>query len=163
MKVQRPGRAAAVVGGLVAVGAATAMALAAGTASAAEQGRCTDNVNVRAEPSDTARIVAVCQRGTEVTIGQKRNGFVELTNLHGWAIEQYVSSGNSAPARTTPTTGADRRPAAPTTSPAAAPERRGSAPTTTPAAGHDRHPATPTGDARRPAPTTTARAGGLLG
>lgn len=94
--LQRPGRAAAVVGGLVAVGASTVLALAAGTATAAEQGRCTDNVNVRSEPSMSAPVVGVCQRGTSVPLGERRSGFVELPSLGGWASDQYVST--SAPA-----------------------------------------------------------------
>ncbi|MHA6794844.1 SH3 domain-containing protein [Pseudonocardia bannensis] len=152
MKLQRPGRAAAVVGGLVAVGATTMMALAAGTAGAAEPGRCTDNVNVRAEPSPTARIIAVCERGTEVTVGEKRNGFVKLTNLGGWSAEEFVSVDGATPARNAPTTGASRS-TAPTSTPAAA-ERR-SAPTTSPSAGSDRRPADaePTREPRRAAPS----------
>ncbi|MFC5994211.1 SH3 domain-containing protein [Pseudonocardia hispaniensis] len=125
--LQRPGRAAAVTGGLVAVGAATVMALAVGTASAAEQGRCTDTVNVRAEPSPTARIVAVCERGTEVTVGERRNGFVHLTNLHGWSAEQYVSTERSSratpggPAPTSAPASTQRRQVAPSATPTVAP------------------------------------------
>lgn len=102
--LQRPGRAAAVIGGLVAVSATTVMALVGGTASAAEQGRCTENVNVRAEPMATARIVDVCDRGTTVTLGERRNGFVQLPDFGGWAVEQYVSTNStSAPASGTAT------------------------------------------------------------
>ncbi|WP_214371385.1 SH3 domain-containing protein [Pseudonocardia sp. H11422] len=170
MKLQRPGRAAAVVGGLVAVGATTMMALVAGTAGAAEPGRCTDNVNVRAEPSATARIISVCERGTEVSVGETRNGFVQLTNLRGWAAEEYVSVNGDAP------TSAERRTTPTSTS--AASERR-SAPTTAPAADSDRRTADaePTREPRRaapteepadqdePSPTTAPEAGtgGLLG
>ena len=79
----RPGRAAAVVGAVVAVSATTAVALLSGTATAApgvtEPGRCTKNVNVRAEPDIAAKIVALCEDGTEVQVGEARDGFVQLT------------------------------------------------------------------------------------
>jgi len=88
--LRRPGRATAAVGGVVAIGAAGLMAVLAGTASAATPGTCVDNVNVRAEPTTDARIVAVCDRGTAVEVGEKKNGFVKLENLGGWAVEQYV-------------------------------------------------------------------------
>ena len=117
--LQRRGRVAAAVGGLVAAGAATVMVLA-GTASAAEQGRCTDNVNVRSQPSASASVVTVCRRGTDVTIGERRNGFVQLTNLNGWAAEQYVSGGARSTAPSSSTSAS--RAAAPTsTTKAAAP------------------------------------------
>ncbi|MEN3302188.1 SH3 domain-containing protein [Pseudonocardia sp.] len=90
--LQRPGRAAAVVGGMVAAGAATMMVLLSGTASAATAGTCTDNVNVRSEPSATSEIVAVCDRGTTVQMGQTKNGFVKLENLDGWASAEYVKA-----------------------------------------------------------------------
>ncbi|WP_345412424.1 SH3 domain-containing protein [Pseudonocardia xishanensis] len=96
--LQRPGRIAAAVGGAVAVGAAGLMAVLAGTASAATPGVCTDNVNVRAEPAANAKIVAVCDRGTKVEIGQERNGFVELVNLGGWSVKDYVKADAAAPA-----------------------------------------------------------------
>ena len=92
--LQRRGRLVAIVGGVVAAGATTVLVLV-GTASAAEQGRCTDNVNVRSQPSATASVVTVCKRGTDVTLGEHRNGFVQLTNLNGWASEQFVSSNPS--------------------------------------------------------------------
>ena len=103
--LHRRGRAAAVVGGLVAAGATTVLVMV-GTASAAEQGRCTDNVNVRSQPSATASVVTVCKRGTDVTIGERRNGYVQLTNLNGWASEQYVSAnpGRTGSATTTKST-----------------------------------------------------------
>ncbi|MCW0214884.1 MAG: SH3 domain-containing protein [Pseudonocardia sp.] len=117
MTLQRPGRAAAAVGGMVAVGAATLMALLSGTASAATAGTCTDNVNVRSEPSATAEIVAVCDRGTTVQIGEKRNGFVKLENLDGWASAKYVKA--NADGATEGTTGTNRRtPTTTTTTPA---------------------------------------------
>ena len=98
----RPGRATAVVGAVVAVSATTAVALLSGTATAtpsAEQpGRCTKNVNVRAEPDTASRIVALCEEGTAVKVGEAREGFVRLTNLGGWAAQEYVSVNGRAPA-----------------------------------------------------------------
>jgi uncharacterized protein YraI len=88
----------AAVGGVVAVSAAAAMALVAGSASAEVPGRCTDNVNVRAEPSTDARIVALCESGTGVQVGESRDGFLQLTNLKGWAAQQYVSVNGRSPA-----------------------------------------------------------------
>ena len=83
-------RTVAVVGAMVAVGATTLMGIAAGTAAADAPGRCLDNVNVRAEPSMDARIVAVCEAGTAVQTDTVRDGFVQLTNLGGWAVAEYV-------------------------------------------------------------------------
>jgi hypothetical protein len=98
----RPGRATAVVGAVVAVSATAAVALLSGTATAtpsAEQpGRCTKNVNVRAEPDTTSRIVALCEEGTAVKVGEARDGFLRLTNLGGWAAQEYVSVNGRAPA-----------------------------------------------------------------
>jgi uncharacterized protein YraI len=88
----------AAVGGVVAVSAAAAMALVAGSASAEVPGRCTDNVNVRAEPSTDARIVALCESGTRVQVGESRDGFLQLTNPKGWAAQQYVSVNGRSPA-----------------------------------------------------------------
>ncbi|GAA3234975.1 hypothetical protein GCM10017691_32010 [Pseudonocardia petroleophila] len=93
----RPGRTAAVVGGLVAFGAITLMGMLAGSAAAMAPGRCTENVNVRAEPSSTARIVALCEAGTAVETGRTSNGFVQLTDLGGWASTDYVSIDGAAP------------------------------------------------------------------
>jgi hypothetical protein len=100
--LQRPGRAAAAVGGVLAVGAAGLMAVLAGTASAATAGTCTDNVNVRQEPRADAPIVAVCDRGTKVQVGETRNGFVKLENLKGWAVKQYVKTNDGAAATEPP-------------------------------------------------------------
>lgn len=100
--LQRPGRAAAAVGGVLAVGAAGLMAVLAGTASAATTGTCTDNVNVREEPAADADIVAVCDRGTEVEVGETRNGFVKLENLDGWAVKDYVKTDGTGTAAETP-------------------------------------------------------------
>ncbi|WP_372463021.1 SH3 domain-containing protein [Pseudonocardia kujensis] len=72
------------------------MAVLAGTASAATTGTCTDNVNVREEPAADAAIVAVCDRGTEVQVGETRNGFVKLENLDGWAVKDYVKTNGAA-------------------------------------------------------------------
>jgi uncharacterized protein YraI len=100
--LQRPGRAAAAVGGVLAVGAAGLMAVLAGTASAATTGTCTDNVNVREEPAADADIVAVCDRGTEVEVGETRNGFVKLENLDGWAVKDYVKTDGTGSGAETP-------------------------------------------------------------
>jgi hypothetical protein len=126
--LNRPGRAAAVVGAVVAVSATTLMALVAGTAAASEPGRCVENVNVRAEPDVASRIVAMCEAGTEVQVGETRNGFVRLTDLGGWSAQEYVSVNGAAPAAP-----ADRAPAAPDTTPA--PSDRDPATTPSPSAG----------------------------
>jgi uncharacterized protein YraI len=94
--IRRHARAVAVAGAVVAVGAATVMTVA--VAEAAEgSGTCTDNVNVRAEPKPDARILSLCKRGTTVTVGATKNGFVELTSLHGWAAQEYVEVGGHTP------------------------------------------------------------------
>jgi uncharacterized protein YraI len=92
----RPGRAAAAVGAMVAVGASSLMALVAPTASA-ERGRCTQNVNVRSGPDADAPIVAQCEAGSEVRVGETRQGFVQLTDLGGWASTQYVATDGATP------------------------------------------------------------------
>jgi hypothetical protein len=94
----RPGRAAAVVGAVIAVSATAAVVLVSGTAAAEEPGRCTENVNVRSEPDVASRIVALCEAGTEVQTGESRDGFVQLTSLGGWAAQEYISVNGSAPA-----------------------------------------------------------------
>jgi uncharacterized protein YraI len=99
-----------VVGALVAVSATTTLALVAGTASAApstsKPGTCIDNVNVRAEPSTDAKIVAVCTAGTSVKVAESKDGFVHLTDLEGWAAQEYISVNGAkpAPSEITPTT-----------------------------------------------------------
>jgi uncharacterized protein YraI len=98
LTIRRPGRAVAVVGAVVAVSATTLMALSA-TANAAGSGRCTQNVNVRAEPKPDARIVALCEAGKQVQVGETRNGFVQLKDLNGWASQEYVSVNGAAPVR----------------------------------------------------------------
>jgi hypothetical protein len=99
---ERPGRATAVVGTVLAVSATAAVALLSGTATATpnpeQSGRCTKNVNVRAEPDAASRIVALCQEGTAVKVGEARDGFLRLTNLGGWAAQEYVSVNGRAPA-----------------------------------------------------------------
>jgi len=112
LTIRRHGRKIAAAGALVAVGATTTMALVAGTASAAptatQPGKCIDNVNVRAEPSTTSKIVAVCDTGKAVQVAETRDGFVHLTDLKGWAAQEFVAvNGKTAPApaeRPTPTT-----------------------------------------------------------
>jgi hypothetical protein len=98
----RPGRAAATVGAVVAVSATAVVALVSGTATATpaagEPSRCAKNVNVRAEPDPASRIVALCEQGTEVKVGESRDGFVQLTNLGGWAAQEYVSVNGQPPA-----------------------------------------------------------------
>ena len=97
MNARLMGRAAAGVGALVAAGAVT-LVVVGGTANAAGTGRCTDNVNVRESPDITSEIVAVCERGQAVQVGQTQDGFVELTDLEGWAAQEYVSVDGHAPA-----------------------------------------------------------------
>jgi hypothetical protein len=94
--LHHPGRATAAVGAVVAVSATTLMVLLSGTAAATEPGRCTDNVNVRAEPDINSDIVALCEAGTEVMTGETRNGFVRLTDLGGWSAKEYISVGDGA-------------------------------------------------------------------
>ena len=106
MNARLMGRAAAGVGALVAAGAVT-LVVVGGTANAAGAGRCTDNVNVREKPDITSQIVAVCERGQAVQVGKTRNGFVQLTDLDGWAAQEYVSvDGHTPAAPTTRTTAA---------------------------------------------------------
>ncbi len=105
MNARLMGRAAAGVGALVAAGAVT-LVVVGGTANAAGAGRCTDNVNVREQPDITSQIVAVCERGKAVQVGKTRDGFVQLTDLGGWAAQEYVSVDGrtpAAPMRTTST------------------------------------------------------------
>jgi SH3 domain-containing protein len=98
----RPGRATAVVGAVIAVSATAAVALLSGTATATpdagQAGKCTKNVNVRAEPDTGSRIVALCEAGTAVQVGESRDGFLRLTNLGGWASQEYISVNGRAPA-----------------------------------------------------------------
>ncbi|WP_232663646.1 SH3 domain-containing protein [Pseudonocardia sp. TRM90224] len=112
LMIRRPGRPAAAVGAVVAVstvvavGAATLMALVAGTATAAEPGQCVENVNVREQPRADARIVALCEAGTAVQVGENRDGFVQLTDVGGWAAQEFVRVNGTVPEapadRTTP-------------------------------------------------------------
>jgi hypothetical protein len=92
----RPVRVAAAVGAVLAAGTTTFMALAAGTASADEPGRCTQNVNVREDPDSHAKIVALCERGKQVKLGEERDGFVHLEELGGWASKDYVKADDSS-------------------------------------------------------------------
>jgi hypothetical protein len=110
MNARLMGRAAAGVGALVAAGAMT-IVVVGGTANAAGTGRCTDNVNVREEPDITAQIVAVCERGQAVQVGKTQDGFVQLTDLDGWAAQEYVSvDGRSPAASARPTAKPSHRP-----------------------------------------------------
>ncbi len=116
LTIRRHGRALGVVGALVAVSATATMALVAGTASAApsesKPGTCIDNVNVRAEPSTDAKIVAVCTAGKSVEVAESQDGFVHLTDLEGWAAQEYISVNGAkpAPSEITPTTPATPAP-----------------------------------------------------
>jgi SH3 domain-containing protein len=107
MNARLMGRAAAGVGALVAAGAVTLVVIG-GTANAAGTGRCSDNVNVRQKPDVTSQIVAVCERGQAVQVGKTRDGFVQLTDLGGWAAQEYVSVDGRAPAAMTRTTSTPR-------------------------------------------------------
>lgn len=95
--LQRPGRAAAVVGAVVAVSAASLIALLGGTAAATEPGKCVDNVNVREQPAAASDIVVVCEAGQIVEVGATRDGFVELVDLKGWAAEEFISIAGAEP------------------------------------------------------------------
>ena len=92
----RPARVAAAAGAVVVAGAATMLAVAAGTASADEPGRCTQNVNIREEPDATSRIVALCEAGTKVQLGDERDGWVHIDELGGWASKDYVKPDESS-------------------------------------------------------------------
>ena len=87
----RPARIAAAVGATVAAGAAAMLAVTA-TASADEPGRCLQNVNIREEPDAESRIVALCEAGTKVELGEERDGFVRIDELGGWASKDYVKA-----------------------------------------------------------------------
>jgi hypothetical protein len=94
----RSARTLAAVGAVAAASATAMIALVSGTASADEPGRCLENVNVREDPQSDAQIVAVCQAGTQVKLGESRNGFVHLTDLNGWAVQQYVKADDASSA-----------------------------------------------------------------
>jgi hypothetical protein len=91
----RPARAAAAVGVTVAAGAAAMLAVTT-TASADEPGHCVQNVNVREDPDAESRIVALCEAGTRVKLGEERDGFVRIDELGGWAAEDYVKADESS-------------------------------------------------------------------
>lgn len=95
--MNRPRRAAAAVAAVLALTTTATVALVT-TASADEPGRCLENVNVREKPDVNSRIVALCEAGTEVQVGETRTGFVRLTDLGGWAAQQYVAVNGRAPA-----------------------------------------------------------------
>lgn len=92
---------AAVLGAMVAVSATTLMGLT-GIASASVPGTCTETVNIRERPSIDSRIVALCEAGTAAQTGPTRDGFVRITDLGGWAVQECISA-DDAPARPTPT------------------------------------------------------------
>ena len=92
----RPVRLVAAVGAVLAAGTTTFMAFTAGTASADEPGRCTQNVNVREDPEADAKIVALCESGKQVKLGEERDGFVHLDELGGWASKDFVKADEDA-------------------------------------------------------------------
>jgi virulence-associated protein VagC len=92
----RSTRTVAAVGAVVAAGTATFMAVAAGTASADEPGHCLQNVNVREEADVNSRIVAMCEAGTQVTIGPEKEGWAYLENLRGWASRDFIKADQAA-------------------------------------------------------------------
>ena len=96
----QPVRLAAAVGAVIAAGTTTFFALAAGTASADEPGRCTQNVNVREEPDATSRIVALCESGTQVMLGAEQDGWVRLDEQGGWASKEFVKADESSSSST---------------------------------------------------------------
>ncbi len=79
-------------GTLVVAGSSTAVALTAGAAAAAEPGRCAQHVNVREHPTATSRIVALCEAGTPVALGEERAGWVRLDELGGWISTDHVTT-----------------------------------------------------------------------
>ncbi len=87
-----PARLAAAVAAVVAATTTTALALTAGSASADEPGRCLQNVNVRENPDAASRIVALCEAGTPVRLGEERDGFVRVDELGGWAARDFVTA-----------------------------------------------------------------------
>ena len=97
----QPVRLAAAVGAVIAAGTTTFFALAAGTASADEPGRCTQNVNVREEPDATSRIVALCESGTQVMLGAEQDGWVRLDEQGGWASKEFVKADESSSSSST--------------------------------------------------------------
>jgi uncharacterized protein YraI len=92
----QPVRVAGAVGAVIAAGTTTFLALATGSASADEPGRCTQNVNVREEPDTNSRIVALCETGTQVMLGAEREGWVKLDSLGGWASKDFVKPDENA-------------------------------------------------------------------
>jgi hypothetical protein len=95
--MNRPRRAAAAAAAVLALTTTATVALVT-TASADEPGRCLENVNVREKPDVNSRIVALCEAGTQVQVGETRSGFVRLTDLGGWASQQYVAVNGRSPA-----------------------------------------------------------------
>lgn len=100
----RPGRRAAAVGAVVAVGSAGLMGLVAGTATAAPPGECVANVDVRAEPDAGTPVVALCRVRSESRVGATRGGYVELTDVGGREAAQYVATAETAVAGPVPST-----------------------------------------------------------
>jgi hypothetical protein len=162
----RPARTVAAVGVVVAAGTATFMAVAAGTASADEPGHCLQNVNVREEADVNSRIVAMCEAGTQVTIGPERDGWAYLENLRGWASRDFIKADETpAPAAgDTPSTSGSSASRASSSSErssnAATDEQDSDAPATDERGANDRAGGS---DDEADRPSSPARAGGLLG
>ena len=102
----RSTRTVAAVGAVVAAGTATFMAVAAGTASADEPGHCLQNVNVRAEADVNSRIVAMCEAGTQVTIGPEKEGW--RTSRTSAAGRRATTSRPTGPGARDPRRGPER-------------------------------------------------------
>jgi len=154
--LQRPGRAAAVVGAVVAVSATSLIALLGGTAAANEPGKCVENVNVREQPVATSEIVAMCQAGQTVEVGATRDGFVELVDLNGWAAKEFISIAGAAP-------GAARAEAAPGTANGAPTGADGEQSEFAAEPDGETPPDGPAKEEPKPAPGGGSPLGGLLG
>jgi hypothetical protein len=96
--IRRHGRTTAVAGAVLAVSSAALMTVVATANAAPQNGVCADTVNVRHDPDITSRIVAVCDSGKKVTVAETKNGFVHLTDLGGWAAQEFVSVHGHTPA-----------------------------------------------------------------
>jgi hypothetical protein len=80
----------AVVGAVVAVGAAAAMAIVAGTASADVPGDCTGSVNLLGEPGIDPLVVAGCESVSPLGVGETNDDLRRLTDLPGWTAQDSV-------------------------------------------------------------------------
>ena len=71
-------------------GAATMLAVAAGTAVGRRARPLHAERQLREEPDAHSRIVALCEAGTKVQLGDERDGCVHIDELGGWASKDYV-------------------------------------------------------------------------